>query len=153
MTISAISKAEASRQVIASVTAPGLPRLPHIPVSWPEGSESVDMLTPEQQEANLLHVALWILERDQANLLMHHWHSGWISILMTADLSPEARFHCCGTAHCIAGFAQVMCGLGAFRCEAPRVGFIVLGKEAASHFYDSSEQAIAFLKQVVARNS
>jgi hypothetical protein len=46
-------------QGIALDTNPGLPALPFIPVTW----LPADQLSPAQQEANLLHVALWAVGR------------------------------------------------------------------------------------------
>lgn len=72
MTTATLSLTEATRLNLQNLDlVSGLPPLPHIP-------ESLDiLLTPEQQEANLLHVALWIVERDQDNFYMRNWHKAW----------------------------------------------------------------------------
>ena len=130
----------------------GLPPLPHIP-------ESLDiLLTPEQQEANLLHVALWIVERDQANFYMALWHKAWGCRLPRLyiehkPLTGKEAFNDCGTVHCIGGFSQVMAGEVGFSEEPERAGFLLLGEEAYRHFGDSNEEGLNFLKEVIARNS
>jgi hypothetical protein len=130
----------------------GLPPLPHIP-------ESLDiLLTPEQQEANLLHVALWVVERDQANFYMANWHNAWesISIRLHIEDKPitgEEAFNDCGAVHCIAGFSQVMAGEVGFSKEPWEAGSLLLGEEANGHFSDSNEKGLDFLKEVIARNS
>ena len=129
----------------------GLPPLPHIP-------ESLDvLLTPEQQEANLLHVALWIVERDQDNFYMGNWHKAWgalFSRLLEGKPSRgEEAFNDCGAVHCISGFSQVMAGEVGFSKEPWEAGYLLLGREAEEHFVDSNEEGLDFLKEVIARNS
>ena len=130
----------------------GLPPLPHIP-------ESLDiLLTPEQQEANLLHVALWIVERDQGNFHMENWHKAWGSTLRRTyienkPLTGEEAFNDCGTVHCIGGFSQVMAGEVGFSKEPWGAGYLLLGHEAEEHFQNSNEKGLDFLKEVIARNS
>jgi hypothetical protein len=126
-----------------------------------ENVEELGGLTPEQQEANLLHVALWIVERDRKNLHMERWHKLWFDTDRTTyedwsfwkDPSNEAGFNTCGTVHCLAGFAQVMGGIGAFALTPKEAGEVLLGSNAADHFFDTDEQALVFLEQVIERNS
>lgn len=149
MTISAPSKTEAARQLLALDTTPGLPRLPHIPASWSYDAQ----LTPEQQEANLLHVALWIVERDQANFDMRTWHKAWLGSPAMRTTDPVVEHHHCGTVHCIAGFAQAMAGAFGFLPPTRHAGRLLLGPKAAGRFYISNPEGLAFLKEVIARNS
>jgi hypothetical protein len=117
MTTTTLSATQLTR--IHLVTAPGLPKLPHIPENW-------DIkLSPQQQEENLLHVALWIVERDLENFDMDNW----------------------------AGFAQVMAQVKGFTIAPEIAGYCLLGIEAHSHFMDSDGEGLAFLKEVIARNS
>jgi hypothetical protein len=132
-------------------TTPGLPKLPHIPENL-----NVNKLTPEQQEANLLHVALWIVERDLDNFEMGRWHQAWAPLMLLyreVSTTGKKALNECGTVHCIAGFAQVMAGEVGFSGYAQAVGYCLLGEEAESHFFDSNEEGLEFLKEVIARNS
>jgi hypothetical protein len=143
-----LSAAQFTRLNIQLDTTPGLPKLPHIPESW-------DIkLTPQQQEENLLHVALWIVERDQQNFDMVNWHGNWAA-LVNLDLLAfgVAGYNECGTVHCIAGFAQVMAGIQGFTTYAGSAGSALLGREAVRHFMDTNEEGLNFLKEVIARNS
>lgn len=143
-----LSAAEFTRLNILLDTEPGLPKLPHIP-------ENLNIpLTPQQQEENLLHVALWIVERDQENFDMENWHATWSSDHHTiVHTTGEEGYNECGTVHCIAGFAQVMAGPQGFTMFTESAGFALLGYEAVSHFMDTNEEGLAFLKKVIARNS
>jgi hypothetical protein len=131
-------------------TTPGLPKLPHIP-------ENLNIkLTPEQQEANLLHVALWIVERDLDNFEMGSWHQAWqeeLLLNLRVSTTGKKALNECGTVHCIAGFAQVMAGEVGFSGYAQAVGYCLLGEEAECHFHDSNDEGLEFLKEVIARNS
>ena len=102
MTTSTLSAAQLTR--IYLDTAPGLPKLPHIPENW--GIK----LTPQQQEENLLHVALWIVERDRKNFRMKDWHKRGAELHFNISISGEQAHTNYGTTHCIAGFSQVMAG-------------------------------------------
>jgi hypothetical protein len=144
-TTSTPSKADTARQLFALDTTPGLPPLPHIPATW----HLSDQLTWKQREANLLHVALWIVERDQENLEMEAWHANATSLLWT----PAEQLHFCGTVHCIAGFAQLMSGELGFEVAPYIAGRLLLGGEAEDHFMDSNEEGLDFLKAVIADNS
>lgn len=167
-----LTPAEATRVAHRMCTSQGLPPLPHIPANFLlaldaleectyRNVEDLGGLTPEQQEANLLHVALWIVERDRENLHMERWHKLWFDTDRTTyedwsfwkEPSNEAGFHTCGTVHCLAGFAQVMGGIGAFSLTPREAGEVLLGSNAVDHFFDTSEQALVFLEQVIERNS
>ena len=150
MTTATLSPAETSRISIQKDTAPGLPPLPHIP-------DNLNIkLTSEQQEANLLHVALWIVERDKDNFYMGSWHRVWedsgFLIQLTSFIGKEA-YNQCGTVHCISGFAQVMAGEVGFSIEPWEAGRLLLGDEAEYHFHDDDDEGLAFLEDVIARNS
>jgi hypothetical protein len=152
MTTSTLTLSEATRLNLQKLdTTPGLPPLPHIP-------ENLNIkLTPEQQEANLLHAALWIVERDLDNFDMGNWHRAWGPLMFRTDLGKEITgkeaFNECGTVHCIAGTAQVMAGEVGFSELPDRAGRLLLGDEAGSHFFDTNEDGLKFLKKVIARNS
>jgi hypothetical protein len=152
MTTSTRTLAEATRLNLQNLDlTSGLPRLPHIP-------ENLSIkLTSEQQEANLLHVALWIVERDLKNFDMANWHHAWGPLMLRTQQGKEIMgkeaFNECGTVHCIAGTAQVMAGEVGFS-EFPReAGRLLLGDEAASHFVNYDVDGLNFLKKVIARNS
>jgi hypothetical protein len=142
-----MTAAATARLKLATNTTPGLPKLPHIPEAWS------DCLTPEQQEENLLHVALWIVEHDQDNLEMFYWHKITSKATAFYLLSAAEQHQSCGTAHCIAGFAQVMSGEVGFKVSPQTAGYLLLGKEAVYHFVTSNTEALIFLKTVIARNS
>jgi hypothetical protein len=154
MTTATLSPTEITRLNIQLDTSPGLPKLPHIPRNI-----LADPLTPEQQEANLLHVALWIVERDQKNLDMKVWHRAWVNDYSaeysnwSTRASNREGFHSCGTAHCLAGFAQVMAGEEAFTTYPLDAGLRLLGREAVRHFHNNEYTALQYLKEVIARNS
>jgi hypothetical protein len=144
-----LSTAQSMRLNIQLDTTPGLPKLPHIPENW-------DIkLTPQQQEENLLHVALWIVERDQENFNMDNWHGSWANVwsFSSHPTFGEAGYNECGTVHCIVGFAQVMAGVQGFRAIASEAGSFLLGYEVRCHFMDTDEDGLEFLKEVIARNS
>ena len=150
-----LSPTEITRLNLKLDTSPGLPKLPYIP-----SNIFSDPLTPRQQEANLLHVALWIYERDTGNFNMGGWHEAWAKTCNSRQFlewqvkpSGEEGYHSCGTAHCIAGFAQIMCGPQAFDTDSHDAGLKLLGHQAELHFYDTDEDALAFLKLVIASNS
>lgn len=152
MTTSTLSLTEATRLNLQLDTSPGLPKLPHIPSKFDD-----DVLTPEQQEANLLHVALWIVERDLKNFDMTHYHQAWgphaARMLTGKPIEGKEALNECGTVHCIAGFSQVMAGEVGFSDWPICAGYCLLGGEAEFHFHDSNEKGLKFLKEVIARNS
>jgi hypothetical protein len=136
-------------QEIALDTNPGLPALPFIPVTW----LPADRLSPAQQEANLLHVALWVVERDLHNFDMGQWHAAWVHLFGISRKGSLHMLNACGTVHCIAGFSQVMAGQKGFEITPSLAGARLLGEEAACHFRDSNEDGLAFLQRVISRNS
>ena len=76
-------------------------------------------------------------------LKMHLWHSDedWHN----GEAKP---IHACKTAHCLAGFAHHMAALKRPALLSPKVNVYLVGKralgdEAASHFLDSDEAALA----------
>jgi hypothetical protein len=148
MTTATLSPAEITRLNLQLDTSPGLPKLPHIPSKI---NDCGDALTLEQQEANLLHVALWIVEFDLDNFDMANWHQAW-GKGVPCLLGKEA-FNECGTVHCIAGTAQVMAGEVGFSDWPEYAGYYLLGAEAEDHFFDNYEEGLEFLKEVIARNS
>jgi len=78
-------------------------------------------------------VASEVLSNPQ-NLHMTNWHNE------------------CGTAHCLAGWAIHQAGtLGEVleKLHGPHIaGLLLLGADAAAHFYDSNEEAIEWLQSV-----
>ena len=146
MTTATLSATQLTR--IHLDNTPGLPKLPHIPGNW------VIKLSPQQQEENLLHLALWIVERDLNNFDMRNYHKAWSSGIMSfTQIVGEGAYNECGTVHCIAGFSQVMAGVKGFSINPESAGYNLLGYEAFSHFMDNNEDGLAFLKEVIARNS
>ena len=87
----------------------------------------------EDAPARLQAVAAAVLAEPEA-LQMDHWHSD------------------CGTAHCLAGMAIQQAGpLGAVleQLHGPALaGLLLLGSEAAQHFYDSNEAALEWLRSI-----
>jgi hypothetical protein len=136
-------------QAIALDTPLGLPPLPFIPVTW----LFADRLSPDQQEANLRHVALWVVERDSHNFNMDHWHDAWGGLIGITRQGLPQILSTCGTVHCIAGFSQVMAGQKGFELHPETAGRLLLGVEAQGHFHDSNEDGLAFLQHVISRNS
>lgn len=80
---------------------------------------------------------------------------GLLQKVAQAALAPEAlnmgTWHTCETVHCIAGWA---CALTRDKSlegtHGPQVaGLLLLGAEAHSHFFDSNEDATAYLQSVL----
>ena len=69
-----------------------------------------------------------------------------------AALQMRAWHNDCGTAHCLAGWAIHQAGpVGAAleRLHGPSLaGLLLLGPEAARHFYDSNEAALDWLRSI-----
>jgi len=79
-------------------------------------------------------VAATVLDGDGATLAMGKWHT-------------------CDTTHCLAGWAIHQAGTIGKTLESlhgPHMaGLLLLGHEAASHFFDSNEDATEWLRSVV----
>ena len=113
----------------------GLPPLPHV-VVWNDYLDQgwrADPLTPQQKEENLLHVALWVVEKDRSHFNMSNWKT----------------VHDCGTTYCIGGFANAMNGSQAFQYSQGTSARRLLGDLAYNHFFDSNREGLAFLKEVI----
>ena len=75
-----------------------------------------------------------------------------------AALQPDAlemsNWHTCGTTHCIAGWAIHLAGEPGRVMESmmgPELaGLLLLGTDAHSHFHDSNQKALEYLRGVVA---
>ena len=95
--------------------------------------DAVGLPIVDDAPARLQAVAAAVLA-DPASLNMGHWHSP------------------CGTAHCIAGMAIAQAGPIGKTLEvmhgAYMAGLLLLGTEAASHFFDSNEDALAWLQSI-----
>ena len=82
----------------------------------------------------LQSVAATVLSNDGATLAMGKWHT-------------------CDTTHCLAGWAIHQAGTIGKTLESlhgPHLaGLLLLGHEAASHFYDNNEDATEWLRSVV----
>ena len=135
-----VTETRSSAHLIAPTTK-GIPNLPHIPESWDF------VLSPEQQGENLRHVALWIVERDLDNFCMYAYHLNGDYTNSWEGINTSN----CGTVHCIGGFSQVMCGELGFTVHPRIAGNRLLGEEAESHFSDTTEDGLVFLREVIAR--
>jgi hypothetical protein len=108
----------------------------------------------EQQQANLLHVAIWIVEYDQDHLVMETFHDqpdpGYQYLQLPTGYHLEDDYNHCGTTHCIAGFAQFMAGPAAFLRHPASVAGDLLGDEAYKHFSVDEATALGYLRTVIA---
>lgn len=88
----------------------------------------------------LREIAAIVLSKPE-RLKMSNWHGEkW-----DASHTPEEE-HSCGTAHCLAGWAQALCPLPLVRRMDPVQAGIMLIPTAAHMFYATNEQALEFLK-------
>lgn len=98
--------------------------------------------------------------------------SGAIGLPIAADAAQRLRavarvalrpgalkmnnWHYCGTTHCIAGWAIHLAGEPGRIMESmmgPRLtGLLLLGAEAAEHFYDSDAKATEYLQSVLSES-
>ena len=109
----------------------------------------VDIRGADIRDANLADASGLPVAADAAERLKD---------VATAALQPNAlqmdTWHTCGTAHCIAGWAIHLAGEPGRLMEsmmgAEVAGLLLLGTEAHQHFYDSNEQALEYLRGVVA---
>jgi hypothetical protein len=92
-------------------------------------AKGLDLPAPDVAAARIKQIAE-IVTADQAALKMDGWH--------------------CGTAHCIAGWAIHLAGDDGYALEKAKgsymAGLELLGVEAAAHFYDDNERALAWLQ-------
>jgi hypothetical protein len=96
--------------------------------------------TPEESDAMLAQIAAIVLSKPE-RLRMEGWHGpGW-----DATHTPEEE-HSCGTAHCLAGWAQALCPLPLVRRMDPVQAGCMLIPTAAHMFYNSNDEALEFLK-------
>jgi hypothetical protein len=115
--------------------------------------------------ANLIRVNLTGADLTGANLTGAHCDGvkiapvdGLIQQVAEAALaSPDALYmgswHKCDTAHCIAGWAIHLSGQRGYELEeklgSSSAGMVLLGVDAATHFYDTNENAREWLSQFV----
>lgn len=96
--------------------------------------------TAEESDALLAQIADIVLARPE-RLEMNCWHGpawDWTH-------TPQEA-HTCGTTHCLAGWAQALCSVGAIRRMDPLQAGVMLIPTAAHLFYASNEAALAFLR-------
>jgi len=97
-------------------------------------SGAVGLPIADDAPQRLQAVAAAVLDGDGATLAMGCWHT-------------------CDTTHCLAGWAIHQAGTIGKTLESlhgPHMaGLLLLGHEAASHFYDSDKEAIEWLRSVV----
>lgn len=99
-----------------------------------------DFATPEESDAMLREIAKIVLEKPE-RLAMGGWHG----LKWDATHTPEEE-RSCGTAHCLAGWAQALCPLPLLRRMDPVRAGIMLIPTAAHMFYKTNEEALEFLK-------
>jgi uncharacterized protein YjbI with pentapeptide repeats len=97
-------------------------------------SGAVGLPIADDAPQRLQAVAAAVLDGDGATLAMGNWHT-------------------CDTTHCLAGWAIHQAGTIGKTLESlhgPHMaGLLLLGHEAAGHFYDSDKEAIEWLRSVV----
>lgn len=107
--------------------------------------QGIPSLAPAAREAVLLEVARQALGSNNA-LDMEHWHSDGGFACLTWHLP-------CGTSHCIAGWATTVAREAGVLLEnefGTRIaGAMLLGPEAAAHFFDSQEGGERYLRSVL----
>lgn len=98
---------------------------------------------PIAPDAHLrLRVVAKVILSDPSRFRMGNWHS---------TVYDDAG-HACGTAHCIAGWAQELGGKAAYDMTKvygflhEPVGAALLGPDAMEHFYDTDEEALEYLR-------
>jgi len=133
-------------------------------------STDLTKLTLEEQRQNLLQVARTVLA-DPSTLDMLKFHrltaEQWplvypynvypfktdVETGVETGWAEVAAAHC-GTVHCIAGHAIANAGAAGFQLardyDEPEAGRMLLGNEAAEHFFDDDDDAFDFLRAVVA---
>jgi hypothetical protein len=132
-------------------------------MTWFATPAELALFTPEFQQANLLAVAVHVLDHPET-LDMDQFHAitspDQYKALYCQPLSPDRgslAMAACGTVHCLAGHA--ICNTGpegfelAYRVGDFSAGAMLLGAEAASHFYDADDEALDFLREVIERHN
>jgi hypothetical protein len=75
------------------------------------------------------------------------------SALAASDALDMGRWHTCETVHCIAGWAIALSGEKGRELEdqygSANAGMLLLGVEAATHFYDDNETARNWLRSIL----
>ena len=108
--------------------------------------EKIPTLAPAAREALLLEVARQALGSSNA-LDMKYWHSD----------GDESCSPGCGTSHCIAGWATTVAREAGTLLEnafnTRIAGAMLLGPEAAAHFFGSQESGEKYLQSVLDRNA
>lgn len=87
-------------------------------------------------------------------------HERLIAVAEAALASEDSLYmsdwHTCDSTHCIAGWAVHLAGKPGRKLEAKYgssiAGYMLLGPEAASHFYDTQEQGKDYLESVLAEH-
>jgi hypothetical protein len=108
-----------------------------------------------QREANFLVLATWITEFDARNLDMGSWHSAITDeqaheVLLEYNRDNAATiYHACGTAHCMAGFAQTMGGIPAFTVETCHYAAATLPAGTEQHFWLKDTEAMELMTDIV----
>ncbi|MEM6477243.1 MAG: hypothetical protein AAF687_13880, partial [Pseudomonadota bacterium] len=111
--------------------------------TWGSSQATIETWDSKQPlQENITHIGGHAVASDRPELL------GRVAAAVLAEphrLKMDS-WHC-GTSHCIAGWAETLADIpkGQGRHSA---GLILLGREAASHFYDSNKDALAWLKQI-----
>ncbi len=105
------------------------------------GAHGLDLATPEESEAMLAKIAEVVLSQPK-RLNMAHWHGqSW-----DATHTPPEEEHSCGTAHCLAGWAQALCPVPLIRRMDPERAGIMLIPTAAHMFRKTDAEALEFLR-------
>ncbi len=99
--------------------------------------DAVGLPIADDAPQRLQAVAAAVLDGDGATLAMGNWHT-------------------CDTTHCLAGWAIHQAGTIGKTLESlhgPHMaGLLLLGHEAAGHFYDSDKEATEWLRSVVEKS-
>jgi hypothetical protein len=167
MTLSPNCTTDEAREYIRSFD--GLPSLPYplsdeqlreiegLPiVADVEDLPGFEHLENWQREANFLVLAVWITEFDARNLDMGAWHSSMPcedisgAFLTHSRDNAETLYHSCGTAHCMAGFAQTMGGVPAFSVETCHYAEAALPAGMIQNFWEPNEEAMKLMRAFVA---
>ena len=98
---------------------------------------------PVAPDADLrLRVVAKVILSDVSRFDMRDWH---VPV-------RDAQHQVCGTAHCIAGWTEVLGGepaqtaIGMYGIPHEVLGAALLGPDAMLHFYDTNDQALEYLR-------